>query len=75
MDGSRKNIATESAAWPGGTEMVAIVALQPHARNARTGIVKLTDCGLFLVFLHEAKPLKLRRAVIDNLPGFRSEFG
>ena len=36
MDGSRKNIATESAAWPGGTEMVAIVALQPHARNART---------------------------------------
>ena len=36
MHGSRKNIATESAAWLAGTEMVAIAALQPHARNART---------------------------------------
>ena len=39
------------------------------------GIVKLTDCRLFSAFLHEAKPLKLRRAAIDNLPRFRSESG
>jgi len=30
------NAATERAAWPAGTEMVAISALQPYARNART---------------------------------------
>ena len=39
------------------------------------GIVKLTDFRLFSAFLHEAKPLKLRKAVIDNLPIFRSESG
>ena len=39
------------------------------------GIVKLTDCRLFSAFPHEAKPLKLRSAAIDNLPGFRSEPG
>ena len=33
---SRTNAATEGAAWPAGTEMVAISALQPYARNART---------------------------------------
>ena len=38
-----------------------------------SGIVKLTDCRLFSAFLHVAKPLKLRRAAIDNLPRFRSE--
>ena len=31
------------------------------------GIVKLTDCKLSSAFLHEAKPLNLRRAAIDNL--------
>ena len=41
----------------------------------RDGIVKLTDCRPFLAFLHEAKPLKLRRVAIDNLPRFRSESG
>ena len=39
------------------------------------GIVKLTDCRLFWAFLHEAKPLNLHRAAIDNLPKFRSNFG
>ena len=37
------------------------------------GIVKLTDCRLSSAFLHEAKPLNLRRAAIDNLPGFQGE--
>ena len=47
-----------------------------HARQkSREGIVKLTDCRLFSAFLHEAKPLKSRRAAIDNLPKFRSESG
>ena len=41
----------------------------------QNGIVKLTDCRLFSAFLHEAKPLKLRKAVIDNLPIFRGESG
>ena len=39
----------------------------------RPGIVKLTDCRLFSAFFHEAKPLKLRKAAIDNLPRFWSE--
>ena len=39
------------------------------------GTVKLTDCRLFSAFLHEAKPLKLRKVAIDNLPRFRSESG
>ena len=30
---------------------------------------------LFSALLSEAKPLKLRRAAIDNLPGFRGESG
>ena len=38
-------------------------------------IVKLTDCRLFPAFRHEAKPLKLPRAAIGNLPRFRSESG
>ena len=48
---------------------------QDRQLNRRDGIVKLTDCRQFLAFLHEAKPLKLRRAAIDNLPRFRSESG
>lgn len=36
------------------------------------GIVELTDCRLFSAFFHEARPLKLRKAVIDYLPRFRS---
>ena len=45
------------------------------AGYAEGGIVKLTGCRQFLAFLHEAKPLKLRRAAIDNLPRFHSESG
>ena len=41
--------------------------------NNPAGIVKLTDCRLFSAFFHEAKPLKLRKAAIDNLPRFWSE--
>ena len=41
--------------------------------NLQGGIVKLTDCRLFSAFFHEAKPLKLRKAAIDNLPRFWSE--
>ena len=41
----------------------------------RMVIVTLTDWRLFSAFLHETKPLKLRKAAIDNLPGFRSESG
>ena len=37
------------------------------------GIVKLTDCKLSSAFLHETKPLKLRRTAIDNLSGFQGE--
>ena len=33
---SRSNVASKRAAWPAGTEMVAISALQPYAGNART---------------------------------------
>ena len=45
-----------------------------HARGRLLcGIVKLTDCRLFSAFFHEAKPLKLRKAAIDNLPRFWSE--
>ena len=40
-----------------------------------TGIINLTDCNLSSAFLHEAMPLKLRKAAIDNLPRFRSESG
>ena len=43
--------------------------------RTRRGIVKLTDRRLFSAFLHEAKPLKLRRAATDNEPRFRSESG
>ena len=39
------------------------------------GIVKLTECRLLSAFLHGAKPLKLHKAAIDNLPRFRSESG
>ena len=34
------------------------------------GTVTLSDCKLFSACLHEAKPLTLRRAAIDNLPRF-----
>ena len=37
------------------------------------GIVKLTDYRLLSAFPHEAKPLKLRKTAIDDLPRFRSE--
>ena len=47
----------------------------PGRTGLQEGIVTLADCGLFSVFLHEAKPLKLRRVAIDNLPRFRSEPG
>ena len=33
------------------------------------------DCRLFSAFLHEAKPLKLRKAAIDNFSRLRSEPG
>ena len=36
---------------------------------------QVTDCMLFSAFLHETKPLNLRRTVIDNLPRFRNESG
>ena len=39
------------------------------------GIVKLIDCRLISAFLHEAKPLKLHKAAIDDLLRFRSESG
>ena len=32
----KPNVATEGTAWPAGTEMVTISALQPYTRNART---------------------------------------
>ena len=44
-------------------------------RRPFTGIVKLTECRLLSAFLHGAKPLKLHKAAIDNLPRFRSESG
>ena len=37
------------------------------------GIVKLTDCRLSSAFLHETKPLNLRRAAIDNFSRFQGE--
>ena len=43
--------------------------------SAYEGIVKITDRRLSSAFLHEAKPLKLRKAAIDNLPGFRKGSG
>ena len=58
--------------WP--FERKAGSSSQPRAKSDRAeskGIVKVTDCRLFSAFLHEAKPFKLRRAAIDNLPGFR----
>ena len=45
------------------------------ASRERILAVKLTDCRLLPTFLHEAKPFKLRKAAIGNLPGFRSEPG
>ncbi len=47
--------------------------IQRELRRYLKGIVKLTDCRLFSAFFHEAKPLKLRKAAIDNLPRFWSE--
>ena len=43
------------------------------AHRTADGIVKLTDYRLFSAFLHETKPLKLRKVAIDNLRRFRSE--
>ena len=34
--------------------------------SLQESIIKLTDCGRFSAFLHEAKPLKLHRAAIEN---------
>ena len=45
------------------------------ARIVSEGIVKLTDCRLVSALLHEAKPLKLRKAAVDYLPRFRSKSG
>ena len=45
------------------------------AERGVDGIVKLTECRLLSAFLHGAKPLKLHKAAIDNLPRFRSESG
>ena len=47
-------------------------SITPRRPRRRGGIVKLTGCRLFSAFLHEANPLKLLRAAIDNLPRFRS---
>ena len=41
-----------------------------HCLGRQGGIVTLSDCKLFSACLHEAKPLTLRRAAIDNLPRF-----
>ena len=54
---------------------VSVPQAAARIRKAAEGIVKLTDCRLFLIFLHEAKPLKLHRAAIDKLSRFRSESG
>ena len=51
------------------------VHLSPSAVRVLEGIVKLTECRLLSAFLHGAKPLKLHKAAIDNLPRFRSESG
>ena len=50
-------------------------ASRDWAWNIHEGIVKLTECRLLSAFLHGAKPLKLHKAAIDNLPRFRSESG
>ena len=41
----------------------------------RDGFVKLTDCRLISTYFHEAKPLKLHRTTIGDLPRFRIESG
>ena len=38
-------------------------------------IVTLTYCGLYSAILHEAKPMKSRKAAIDNLARIQSEPG
>ena len=56
-------------------------AREPLPRDVRRlhkaleGIVKLTGCRLISAFLYEAKPLKLSKTAIDNLPIFRGESG
>ena len=52
--------------------LVPPIYVKPFVKRKK-GIVKLTDCRLFSAFFHEAKPLKLRKAAIDNLPRFWSE--
>ena len=52
-----------------------VARLWPSPEGTIKGIVKLTECRLLSAFLHGAKPLKLHKAAIDNLPRFRSESG
>ena len=44
-------------------------------QDTKDRIVKVTKCRLFSEFLHGAKPLKLRKAAINNLPRSRSDSG
>ena len=69
-------------AIPTQRKRVLMTKTNPHAQVAdelpwsdgiTEGIVKLTDYRLFSAFLHETKPLKLRKVAIDNLRRFRSE--
>ena len=57
----------------GKTSINGIRAGSISALGADKSIVKLTDYRLFPAFLHETKPLKLRKVAIDNLRRFRSE--
>ena len=50
-------------------------SIETRGTYSYVGIVKITDRRLFSAFLHEAKPLKLRKAAIDNISGCRSESG
>ena len=58
-----------------GAAMNCILSLYHLHEWVWWGIVKLTECRLLSAFLHGAKPLKLHKAAIDNLPRFRSESG
>ena len=59
----------------GGHANYAPCSFDDLANKGYDGIVKLTECRLLSAFLHGAKPLKLHKAAIDNLPRFRSESG
>ena len=64
----------DTPATEADTEIVARITAICEEFEAY-GIVKLTACRLFSAFLHEVKPLKSRRAGINNLQRFRSESG